>query len=433
MGILAPILAFQVLFTIFVLLTEKYDRTLVVLISSAFTVFFIRVFEDTDLEIIYLEFINWHTIALIIGMTILVENLKVSNYFDYWSIKVVIWSKLDSTRLFVFLGLFTLILSAFLDNVSAIILLASLTIVLSERLELDPIPIILYQGFITGVGGLLTPVGSVPTIIINGEAEIAFFDFMLMMSGITFIVFITTTIYFGYRYKDKLRKDIPQEIRDAFLQIPPKSVLSSPTTLLKGNILLIVLFCGFVLAEPLHVGVDFIALGVGIASLILFNVKTKYVWQHVNWDMLFFFIGLFVVIGGLEHSGALDPVQSWFSTIIVEYPILAIMFLLIIGGIASAFLDSIPVALIFASMFSIIVSELGSDFSEVYWLSAVFATNVGGGLAPIGSVTVLMAIESLHEKGIIVTFYEYIKLIFPLFIILVVLGWVYFIALFYLI
>lgn len=426
----------EILFTVivavivFLLITEKFDKTLLVLSGSILIILLIRYSLKRDLDVVYSSLINWHTIALIVGMTILVENLNRVNFFDYWSVKVVIWSKLEPVYLFVFLGVFTLLLSAFLDNVSAIILLGSLTIVLSERLGINPLPVILYQGFITGIGGIMTSVGSVPTIIINQNAGFPFFYFLGIMFIITIVCFIVTTLYFYSKFKTDIAKEIPEELKQIYLNIDPDSILKDKSILIKGNLLIIGLLLGFIFSENIGMKVDFIAMGFGIISIILFNFKPSNIWHEVNWDMLFFFIGLFIVIGGLELSGALEILVNILEILIQNYPILAILVLIFVVGIFSALLDSIPIALIIGSTLAKVNEEMinlhGVHISNVIWLSAIFATNIGGGLAPIGSVTIIMALEILREHKIEIKMMEYVKLIFPLFMLLSTLGFLYF-------
>ncbi len=419
--VLQWIFIIQVLLTILLIITEKFDKTLVILVSSSLTVLLLRFGMDEDpAKLIYEDFLDFHTLVLIIGLMIVVESIKNEGFFDYISLMAVRFTKGDPLKLFIAFGILDVLISAFLDNVTTIIILGSLTIVICKRLELNPTPFIIFEAYLTGVAALLTPVGSVPNIIINSQANLSFLEFLSWMLPLTLISVLVTYIYFLLRYGSQINVDIPEHLREPLLLIRPNLALKHEKVKARASIAIITLVLGFILAGFIGISIDLVAMVVAVLVLIFFNLTPKEGFKHVNWDMVFFFAGLFVVIGGLEYSEALAPLVDALQGLIEHQPLIALLIIIFMGGLLSGFLDSIPVALILTE-----ILVLTKTHEIRLWLSLVIATNIGGALAPIGSVSVLMAIEILRDNGYDIGLIEYIKVSFPLFVILSLIGTIY--------
>ncbi len=411
----------QVLVTILLVISEKIDKTLVILVSSVLTVFLLRFGLNEDPgKLIYEEFLDFHTLVLIIGLMIVIESINDEGFFDYVSLVAVKITKGDPLRLFIILGILSVLISAFLDNVTTIIILGSLTIIMCKRLDLNPIPFIIFEAYLTGVAALLTPVGSVPNIIINGKANLSFLEFMLFMLPLTVISIIVSYVYFILRFKSDIIKDIPERLREPLMLIQPSLALKHEKVRMYSTIAIGTLVIGFIAAGYIGISIDLVAMMVAVMVIIFFNFTPKEGFKHVNWDMVFFFAGLFVVIGGLERSHALDPLVEFIRSLMKDQPLVALFVIIFIGGILSGFLDSIPMALLLTD-----ILVLAGNTEVAFWLSLVVATNIGGALAPIGSVSVLMAIEILRDNEYDIGLIEYIKISLPMFLLLSLLGVIY--------
>ncbi len=411
----------QVVVTVLVIISEKIDKTLVMMISSTVTVLLIRFgLEEDPASLIYEEFLDFHTLVLIIGLMIVIEVIKDEGFFDYLSLLAVKMTRGNPLRLFIVFGLLDVLISAFLDNVTTIIILGSLTIVICKRLELNPVPFIVFEAYLTGVAALLTPVGSVPNIIINSKASLTFLDFMLYMLPLTVIAVLVSFAYFFLLFKSDLMVTISERSRESLLLIQPSLALKHENVRIYSLVALGSLVLGFVLAGFIGISIDLIAMIVAVMVIVFFNLTPREGFKHVNWDMVIFFAGLFIVIGGLERSRSLDHLVEFMRQLLVQQPLLAMVILVFLGGILSGFLDSIPMAIILTD-----VLELAGNQEIAFWLSLVVATNIGGALAPIGSVSVLMAIEILRDNNHEIGLLEYVKLSLPLFLLLNIIGVVY--------
>lgn len=415
----------QVIVTILLIISEKIDKTLIILVSSTVTVVLLRFGMNEDpAKLMYEEFLDFHTLVLIIGLMIVIESIKDEGFFDYVSLLAVRLTKGDPLKLFIVFGLLDVFISAFLDNVTTIIVLGSLTIVICKRLELNPIPFIIFEAYLTGTAALLTPVGSVPNIIINSEAGLSFLDFMLYMLPLTVFSIIVCYGYFLLRFRQQIAVEVPESLKEPLLLVQPSLALKHENVQVYSIIALSTLVIGFILAGFIGMSIDLVAMMVAVLVLIFFKMTPKEGFKHVNWDMVFFFAGLFIVIGGLERSKALDPLVEFIKELMLEQPLVALIVIIFVGGVLSGFLDSIPMALILTELL-----VLAGNQEVGFWLSLVVATNLGGALAPIGSVSVLMAIEILHDNDYDISLIDYIKISLPLFVILSTIGVLYMYAL----
>ncbi len=421
--IIQVIIVIQVIVTIALIISEKVDKTIVVFGSALFTTFVLVFGMGEHAEIIY-ELLDFHTLFLIIGLMLAVEIVNETGFLDYLALYTVKLAKGDPFKIFIFFGVLDIFISAFLDNVSTIIILGSLTIVICRRLEISPIPFILFESFMTGVAALLTPVGSVPNIIINSKAGIPFITFMGFMVGIMLLSSVITYGYFMLLFKDQVMMEVPESLKQTIAEIEPELALKRPDAKWKSSTVIGLIVIGFMISSYIPLGIDIIALLVGYTALLLFKIKPKEGFKIIGWDMIFFFGGLFIVMGGLQLSGALNSLELFLGALIINSPILAILLIIVIGGILAAVMNYIPVAVIFSNILYNLSLEI--DVGTRFWLAAIFAVNIGGVMPPIGSVAFLMAFEILRENKYEITIGKILLYTGPLFFILSFVGFLYF-------
>ena len=202
---IGPILLIVVaIITILSILPESSDKAKNILGGSVICMILLIFVMDAPADVIYTDLIKWDVLVLIIFLTIFVDMLDELRYFEYIGIHLVKFTKGNQSKLFLSLGVMMFFMSAFLDNVTAIILLSTLTITVCRRLEISPVPYLIYETFLTGVGALLTPVGSVPNIILNSAARIPFGRWVAVMLVFSILSLIISSFYFKYIYKSFL-------------------------------------------------------------------------------------------------------------------------------------------------------------------------------------------------------------------------------------
>jgi len=380
------------------------------------------------------DLVNVEAILIIFSVSIIVQLIKDSGFFDFISLYIIKLTKGNPKMLFMSIGGLTFFISMFFDNLSAIILLGSLTIVICKQLDVNPLPFVLFVGINTIIGGMPTPVSSIPNIIFFSlyPGTITFIGFTALMFPISFILFFVAYGYFYYIFKKEINKKVDRDKKSQIARINPWSSVESKIKVWKSFALLLLLFGGFLLSSVLGLDVGTIAFIVAVIGVFIFNsTLKKYVEHGVEWEMITFFVMLFTLMGIFAASGALIPLSNLillffdlnFSPTVAQ--ILVVVFFIIIGIPLAGFLNNTSAALIFSYIFITISNTVSVPIFKGTWVSLILSDNVGGALTPLGSVTILMSLDILKREGIEFTFKDYFKKIFPLIIIMGIISTAY--------
>jgi len=365
--------------------------------------------------------INFEAIIIIFSVSIIVSLTKEKGFFTFISLYIVKLSRGNPKILFIALGGLSFLISMFFDNLSAIILLGSLTVVLCKQIELDPIPYVLFVGMNTIIGGLPTPVSSLPNIIFVSyySREISFVEFMMYMFPISVLFFLLSTLFFFLVFKKQIFIKLPPEKTEQIKRINPWSGIEKKSDIYKSISIIAVLFTGFIISNYIGLTVELVALFVAIFGLFLFSSDLKkFLREGVEWEMIVFFIALFILMGILNGVGALAPITSLLVSVLgngsVTSQILVAVVVGVIGLLITGFLNGSSAALIFAHIFEGMEKLTTTHLSKGLWIAFVLSGNIGGSLTPLGSITILMALEILNREGYNVSFAQYIKWTLPL-------------------
>ncbi|MHA1686066.1 MAG: SLC13 family permease [Candidatus Heimdallarchaeaceae archaeon] len=431
-----------VLGTIVLLMIQGIDATKVTVTGAILAALVLRYFTDwkSVLEANSSEhvpehflnaisaMVNVEAILIIFSVSLIVTITKEKGFFTFISLYIVKLTKGNPRLLLISLGALSFLTSMFFDNLSAIILLGSLTVIVCKQIDLDPIPYVLFVGMNTIIGGLPTPVSSLPNIIFVSyyKESISFIEFMAYMLPIALLFFLLSTGFFMLVYRKQIFIEVPEEKTEQLMRINPWSAVEKKSDIIKSIILVVVLFGGFLMSSYIHLNVALVALIAAIFGLFLFksNLK-KFLHEGVEWEMIVFFIALFVLMGVLSGSGSLSPITNLLGSLLGEDRSKSsqILVAIIIGAIGlpiTGFLNGSSAALIFAYIFN----TLG-QVSRGLWIGFVLSGNIGGSLTPLGSITILMALEILNREGNKITFAQYIKQTITLTLLFGVLSIVY--------
>jgi len=373
--------------------------------------------------------VNIEAIIIIFSIGIIVAITKGAGFFDFVSLYMVKLTKGDPKKLLAAVGSLTFFVSMFFDNLSAIILLGSLTVVTCKQLEINPEPYVLFVGINTIIGGLPTPISSIPNIIFfnlySGEG-MNFIAFTAYMFPIAILFFALALAFFFFVYKKQLRIKVTDEKKEQIGRINPWSGVDDKKDIWKSLILLGFLFAGFILTSipgnPLDLAL--MALISVFFGLFLFRTDLKrYLKEGVEWGMIIFAIAIFVLMGLLTAAGALVPLNDLLTGVLgTEITIKGmILVAIIIGAVGlpiSGFLNSFSAALIFSYIFKALPAGLFTGL----WIGFVLSGSIGGALTPLGSITILMSLEILNREGYPISFLKYVKKMLPLTLACGVLG-----------
>ena len=363
--------------------------------------------------------INWATIIFLFGMMIMVEAMGRSGFFHYICLSLAKLVKYRPTRLFLMFMIMSAVLSMFIDSITVVLFLASVSVDLAGILGIDPIPLIIGEVFCANIGGTATMCGDPPNIIIGTELGYSFFDFLLNTGVIALAALILTVLFFYFSLKKQLLiHDQEHAGREpGSVQYPdPASAIKDKKAFIRSCIVFLVAVV--LLVTHARTGLTVATIGVFVAGLtfIFSGRKSLSIIRSIDYKTLLFFIGLFVVVGGLEETGVLSLIAGVIAGVSGGNMYVTVAIILWISAIASAFVDNIPFA---ATMIPIIQSlslNLGIPLSTLAWTLSV-GTDIGGSATPIGASANVVGISIAAKNGHLISWGKYCRYAVPAMII----------------
>lgn len=374
----------------------KIDKTLAAIIgalAAAVIIIFLSNSEITEHEL--LHFSDFEIIALIIGTLIIVDIAQDSGVFHFLAIKILKASKGDPRNLLIYFGALTLALSALVNNISAMMIVGSLTIIACERLELNPKPYIITELSMTTAGGIMTLISSVPNIIISQSFEISFIDFLLIGAPLGILTMFVSFAIFIPLFKIQKAKDpelmaIKVSDFDEWSAVEDRNAFYKSIVILSGTILAFVI-------QPLGLSLAMIAVLGGFVMIIASKKKLELVFEKLDWILVAFFLGLFALINALDAVEVLDFIAEQLSLILPENAFFASTLLLWVTALVSGIIDNIVVAAAFGPILFTVAGTKGFPPGLVAW-AAIFGANFGGGITPIGAPSAVIGLAFLYRK-----------------------------------
>jgi Na+/H+ antiporter NhaD/arsenite permease-like protein len=337
--------------------------------------------------------IDFNTVGLLMGMMILVALLQPTGFFQYLAVWMGRLSKGRSVRLLLLLGLLTSVVSMFLDNVTTVVLIAPITLLICEILGLNSQPYLISEAILSNTGGISTLVGDPPNVLIASAAGFAFVDFLTHSFPI--IILVWTVAFFVLRWL--FRANLPECAPNAtaVLDLQPSEALEDKASAIKIIVVIAGVVLLFFMEEWLHMRPAFVALAASAVALLWVKPSVQETLQKVQWDVLIFFAGLFVMIGGIEASGALTSVANLISQMTALPNVVLGLSILWIVALLSAVVDNIPITIALIP----IIQSLGAAGMAVnpLWWALVFGAGLGGNGTIVGS-TANVVVVSLSEK-----------------------------------
>ncbi len=378
---------------------------------------------------VYIPGIDWNVIAVILGASLFVDVTSKSGLFTWIAIKLTKLSKGDPLLLLVLYGLMTVIFSAVLNNVTAMIIVGSLSTVSLNRLKQSEklLGFLLVEGLLTNVGGLLTLISSVPNIIVGTAAGISFAKFFFVSAPFVVVataitLFVGARIFRITRLQTEEERVAAQELVSGFDE---NDGIESRGFFWFGAIMLVAFIVTIATASVLpwirDLKMGYVALAFGLIMLVRFKAVADRFYQALDWDLLGFFAGLFVVINVMEHALVLEGIGKGLEAMLGLGDSLGAGLLLISSAVASSVTDNIPLA----AMLAKILDGLGTASDSSLWWSVTFGANLGGNLTPIGSASTLVAVTIMHKNKIPLSFAAFVGRALPFAILQLVIATAY--------
>jgi Na+/H+ antiporter NhaD/arsenite permease-like protein len=407
--------------TLAVLATEKIHKTVLVLLSALLCLFLADAWhllphEKGSHMPVYIRMIEWEVIGIVIGATVFVEVAARSGLFSYISIRILKLSRGDPFRLLLLFSILTCVFSAFLDNITAMIIIGSLTLVACRKLNLDPLPLLITEGIMTNVGGLLTLISSIPNIIVGKTASISYVSFLLVTTPYVVVAIAVSMVVARKLFGDKVaplkdpataaRNRALVEAFDEWETVKDRRFFQTSI----GAVLAVILL--FALKDQIPIlrdfGVEVVAMGAATLMLLLHAKDVEHDLSNVEWSLVFFFVGLFTIIGVMERGDVLAATGQLLDGVTEVTGGYGLMWL---TAIFSSVTDNIPLAAMMAKILGPTpeaAAQLTAEDPTVWW-AVVFGANLGGNISPIGSASTVVACTIMKKNKLALTFLGFVK------------------------
>ncbi|MFH1594999.1 MAG: ArsB/NhaD family transporter [Pseudomonadota bacterium] len=426
-------IATLVLLLVYIIIAaELMHRTLAAFLGAALVMFvsytagtfdkryFILSFEDA------MRAIDMNVIFLLMGMMIIVGVLKKTGLFQWLAYKSYALARGNVFILSAILMTVTAVASAFLDNVTTMLLMIPVTIELAVALKINPIAFIIPEVFASNVGGTATLIGDPPNILIGSYARLSFMDFVTNLTGIVVICMVVTLIYYVYWYKKSYLeaevKDVPRTItylRQEY-RITNKKLLIMCLGLLGFTIFL------FVIHGVLHMEPSIAALTGAMLLLAITRVDIVEMLEHeVEWPTLVFFMALFIVVSGAEETGLIQAIAEWVQQVSGGSLVVAVLMVLWVSALASAAIDNIPFTATMLPIIAYLNQTIPGAESGILWWSLALGACFGGNGTMIGASANVVTVGLMEKAGYHISFLYYMKACFVPMLITIILASAY--------
>jgi Na+/H+ antiporter NhaD/arsenite permease-like protein len=407
---------------------ELVNRTVVALLGAGILLAFGVVGQEEAGS----EFVDWNTIGLLAGMMIIVVILEKTGVFEYLAIKSAQWGKARPGRILILLALVTAFLSAFLDNVTTVILMVPVTFLIADALDSSPMPFLLTQVMASNIGGAATLIGDPPNILIGSAAGLSFAEFVVHLTP---VVLLTLPPVLGVLYL-MFRRDLhyKKEAKEVINGMDAGSSIRDAVLLRKSLIVLGLVILAFFLHGALHLEAATIAL-LGAAALMLYaRVDVEEVLRDVEWPTLLFFVGLFVLVGGLEVTGFIGGIAELLTNVAGGASAATAIIVIWGSGIASGIVDNIPFT---ATMIPVIqdlakAENLSEAETQPLWWALALGADFGGNLTLIGASANVVVAGMSERAGEKISFLKFMAYGIPVTLISLAIATVYVVVRYYL-
>ena len=362
-----------------------------------------------------IELIDFETIMLLFGMMVIVSILKHSGLFSIVSVKIAELTNGSPVKILVLFSVVTALMSAFLDNVTTVLIIIPIIIELTRGLGLDPKKYVLSQAIISNIGGTATLIGDPPNVIIGSKVGLTFNQFILNLGPIVIIIFCVSLFFIWITNRDQFTSIkgnlvkifsvqlLLEKIRYEFL-----SIEINRRIMIKGLVFLVITILLFVTQTITGLSPGVVALSMGVFLLLVSRVDIEHVLEEIEWSTLMFFAGLFILVGVLEEKGVIEWIAHHIFLNVGDNPYVAVLLILWTAGIMSGFLDNIPFTITMIPIVQIMLENNPIPNNLLWWALALGAC-LGGNITIIGASANIVSVGISKKYGVNISFIEFMK------------------------
>jgi Na+/H+ antiporter NhaD/arsenite permease-like protein len=390
--------------------TEKIPKVTIALVGASLTLLFGLLGQAQKVDgalnpYYFINYVDFNVIFLLVSMMIIVSIATRSGMFNWIANEMLRHTKGHPKTILCCLALFTAVASAFLDNVTTVILIMPVTFAIAKELDLNPVPFLITEILASNIGGTSTLIGDPPNIIIGSAAGLSFLDFIQELTGIVALILVVVIAIMAFWFRKQLHATPENMAKVA--QLDNSGTIKDKALMIRSLIVLLLVILGFVTHDITHIQTCVCAMA-GASVLLLFE-KPADILHDVEWSTIFFFIGLFIIIGGFEKAGGIELMAKWLIDITHGSQALASMVILWGSGILSGIIDNIPYTATMTPMIAEIAATKGAAFALPMWWCLSLGACLGGNMTIIGAAANVIVSESAAAEGHQIKFMEYLK------------------------
>ena len=380
--------------------SDRIDRTLAALLGAAVVILLGIITQETAFGAV-----DWNVIFLLFGMMVIAGVMRRTGIFGWLAIRTVRLGRGNPLAILLLMAAVTALLSAFLDNVTTVVLLVPVTLYIASTLRISPIPFVLAEVLASNIGGTATLIGDPPNILIGSASGLTFLDFLLNLTPVAAVIFAVFAGAMALLYRGRMA--VTPEVREAVMAIDDSEFISDHRLLRVSLLVLALTILGFLLSSVIHQEPATIALLGAVVLLLVARVDPDELIREVDWSTLLFFVGLFVLVEGLVATGVITALGTHLVELTGGDQTVTTLGLLWLSGIASAFIDNIPYT---ATMIPV-VEQLGVAGLEIdpLWWSLALGACLGGNATIIGASANVVAASAVARAGHPISFWQFLK------------------------
>jgi Na+/H+ antiporter NhaD/arsenite permease-like protein len=385
-----------------VIASERADRTKVALAGAVLVLL-----TQTIEQHVAVEAIDWNTLGLLAGMMLMVRVTEPTGVYTWLAIRASQLSRGRPAAVVWSLAITTALLSAFLDNLTTVLLLVPVTFVLADTLDIDPLPLVVIEILVSNIGGTATLIGDPPNILIAGATGLSFVAFIMNLAPIAAITFVIVTagLYLVYRR----RLWVSPEARARVLELDAAASITDPEELKRTLPVLIGTIVVFFAHQALHIEPATVAMSGATVMLFTSRQRVSDVLSGIEWPTLFFFIGLFVMVGALEETGAIDEVAEGIASVTDGDRAAELLGIAWVSALGSGLVDNIP----FTAAMIPVVESLRAEGDDAYWWALALGACFGGNATLIAAAANVAAAGMAARAGRPIGFLDFLRIGLP--------------------
>ena len=402
-----------------VIASERLHRTKVALLGASIVVLFVGDFSQEQA----IESIDFNTIGLLAGMMILDYLTQQTGVYDYVAIRAGQLSGGRSFAVTISLAAVTALLSAFLDNLTTILLIAPITFLLADALDIEPVPLLIIQVMASNIGGTATLIGDPPNIIIAGATGLSFNAFIVNLAPIVLVTFLVVIPLLYLFFRRSLQ--VPEGNRRAVMDLNAAASIRDSEELRRTGPVLVLTVLAFFAHQMLHLEPATVALTGAAVALLVTRIDLEQALSHIEWPTLFFFLALFVMVGALEETGAIGHVADGVKDLTGGERTAELFGITWVAAIGSGVVDNIPFTTAMVPVVQELQREAGATGDDAYWWALALGACFGGNATLIAAAANVAAAGLAERAGHRIGFVAFLRVGLPVTLISIMLATAY--------